>query len=199
MNNIIVDLSNFRDTTGARVEPGRYRVVVEDVDVTTSNAGNPMVNLWLRIISPAEFNGSTLVDRLTLTEKAMFRVVNFLQALGMPTPRKRIQINPRKFIGHTLDVDVDDGDPYRGNIRSEVRGYIRVPKKRAEEQDTDAEDLTDEAEETEIEATEPEPAPKQRTRRAAKKPDPEPQPTLDENEDEDEDSIDLEELEELDL
>ncbi|AWN07813.1 single strand DNA binding protein [Microbacterium phage Hendrix] len=124
---MVIDLSNYKDRVGARVTPGRYRVVVEDVEPDQSKAGNPMINLWFRIIG-GDFDGQTLVDRLTVTEKALFRVVAFLNAIGLPTPKGKIQINPQKFLGQRLEVDVDDGEPYNGRVKSEVRGYMRLPK-----------------------------------------------------------------------
>lgn len=129
-DSMVIDLSNYKDRVGARVIPGRYRVVVEDVESDSSKAGNPMINLWFRI-QGGEFDGQTLVDRLTITEKALFRVVGFMNALGLPTPKKQIRINPQKFLGQILDVDVDDGEPYNGRVKSEIRGYLRVPKGQA--------------------------------------------------------------------
>lgn len=122
---LVVDLSNYKDRVGSRVAPGRYRVQVEDVEASKSNAGNPMVNVWYRIIG-TEFDGQTIVDRLTITEKSLFRVVGFMQAIGLPTPKKRLNLNIRAFVGKKLDIDVEDGEPYNGRVKSEVRGYIRV-------------------------------------------------------------------------
>lgn len=136
---IIVDLTNYRDTVGSRVAPGRYRVQVEDVEVTKSNAGNPMINLFLRVMG-GEFEGQTLVDRLPQTPKAMFRTVAFMQAIGMPTPRKRLKINTANFVGRIVDVDVEDGEPYNGRIRSEIRGFSRVSQEDVQE-DEDIEDI----------------------------------------------------------
>lgn len=139
--NFVLDLSNYKDRVGARVEPGRYRVVVDDCEMDKSKAGNPMVNVWLRIVG-TEFDGATLTDRLTITDKALFRVVGFMQAIGLPTPKKRVQIDLRQFTGKTLDVDVEDGDPYNGRIKSEVRGYIRIAgAKAAAEEATDLDDI----------------------------------------------------------
>lgn len=122
---LIVDLTNYKDRVGSRVMPGRYTVVVEDVESDTARSGNPMVNLWLRI-QGGEFDGATIVDRLVLTEKSLFRVVGFMQAIGLPTPRKRMKINVRHFAGKVLDIDVEDGEPYNGRVKSEVRGYMRA-------------------------------------------------------------------------
>lgn len=124
-DDLIIDLTNYKDRVGNRVVPGRYTVVVEDAESDTAKSGNPMVNLWLRV-QGGEFDGATIVDRLVLTEKSLFRVVGFLQAIGVPTPRKRMKMNVRGFIGRTLDIDVEDGDPYNGRVKSEVRGYMRA-------------------------------------------------------------------------
>lgn len=136
-DDLIIDLSNYKDRVGQRVIPGTYRVQVEDVETGKSGAGNPMITLFLRVMG-GEFDGATLVDRLTLTDNAMFRVVNFMQAIGLPTPRKRLKVNPQRFKGKVLDVEVDDGDPYRGTIKSEVRTYMKVAGgAKAEEKDLD--------------------------------------------------------------
>ena len=165
-NTFILDLSTYKDKVGARVDPGRYRVVVDDAEMDKSKAGNQMVNVWLRIVG-GEFDGATLTDRLTITEKALFRVVGFMQGIGLPTPKKRLQIDLRQFIGKTLDVDVDDGDPYNGRVKTEVRGYIRVAgaknAKASDDTSASVEDLpdpeegegTDEAELPEIASEDP--------------------------------------------
>ncbi len=122
---VVIDLTTYKDKMGSRIPEGRYRVVVEDAERDTSNAGNTMINVYLRVVEGAQ-QDATLVDRLTLTEKAMFRVVGFMQGIGLPTPRKRLNINLRQFIGKVVDVDVEDGDPYNGRVKSEVRGYLKV-------------------------------------------------------------------------
>jgi hypothetical protein len=133
---VIIDLSNYKDRVGSRVMPGTYRVQVEDAENTESANKNPMINLWFTILE-GEFAGQTVTDRLVLTEKSMFRVVGFMQAIGLPTPKKRIKLNTRQFVGRTLDIEVDDGDPYNGRVRSEVRGYRKIAGAAAAKADLD--------------------------------------------------------------
>jgi len=128
--NVVVDLTNYKDKVGDRVPEGRYRVVVEDAEKDRSNAGNDMINVWLRIVG-GEHDGSMIVDRLVLTEKSLFRVVGFMKALGLPTPKKRLQVNIGTWVGKVLFVDVHDGEPYNGKVKSEVRGYEKAPKRSA--------------------------------------------------------------------
>jgi hypothetical protein len=146
-DDLIVDLTNYKDRVGSRVIPGRYTVVVDDAESDTARSGNPMVNLWLRV-QGGDFDGATIVDRLVMTEKSLFRVVGFMQAVGLPTPRKRLKINVRAFVGRTLDIDVVDGEPYNGRVKSEVSGYMRNTT--AAETTDDSPDLEDLADDTEV-------------------------------------------------
>jgi hypothetical protein len=136
MTSVEADLSNYRDRVGQRVTPARYKVRVDDTELDKSSAGNQMINLWLRV-EGGEFNDAIIVDRLVLTEKSLFRLVGFLQAIGIPTPKKKIRLDLRAFLNKTLEVDVEDGEPYNGRVKSEVRGYFKTeqPAKRM----TDAE------------------------------------------------------------
>lgn len=152
---LVLDLTNYKDRRGSRVEPGKYTVVVEDVESNKSNAGNPYLTVWLRIEDDGEHKGDTLLDRLVLTEKSLWRVVAFLQAVNVPTPRKRLSIPYRLLVGKRLVVDVEDGEPYNGSVRSEVRGYGKAA---AASEDAGG-DLGDVDEEVPANAPDPEPAP----------------------------------------
>lgn len=153
--NVTIDLTNYKDRVGARVPEGTYRAIVDDAEMDTSKAGNPMVNVWFRIHG-GEHDGATITDRLTITEKALFRVVGFLQALGYKTPKKRLQLDIGKFIGRSLDITVRDGEPYNGRVKSEVSGYAKVSKAEAASSGSDLADLEDggddETEQAEVES-----------------------------------------------
>jgi len=127
---LTIDLTNYKDRRGSRVEPGKYVVVVEDVESNKSNAGNPYLTMWLRVASEGEHKGDTILDRLVLTEKSLWRVVAFLQAVNVPTPRKRLSIPYRSIIGKRLTVDVEDGDPYNGTVRSRSGATPRPHRRR---------------------------------------------------------------------
>ena len=150
--NFIVDLTNYKERVGARVEPGRYRVIVDDTEMDQSKAGNQMINVWFRILD-GEYEGKTITDRLTLTEKALFRVVGFMSAIGLPTPKKRLQLNLRKFNGQILEIEVRDGEPYNGRVKSEVADYYRASKKAAPASEALPEEEDEEEVESEVEGT----------------------------------------------
>lgn len=157
MAGITIDLTNYKDKSSARVPEGTYLVNIEDLEQTTTRNGDPMVVVYLKIIG-GDQDGLNLVDRLTLTEKAMFRMVDFLRGLGIKTPKKRLQIDPSKIIGRKVQVEVADGELYRGSIKSEIKGYMRVAKKPSTSSDedvTEGDDLPDIPEEAPA-AAEPE-------------------------------------------
>lgn len=139
MAEITVDLTNYKDKVGSRIAPGEYRVVVDDAELDKSRAGNDMINVWYRVLD-GEYKDASITDRLTITEKALFRVVAFMQAVGLPTPRKRLNLNLRNFIGKQLIITVDDGEPYNGRVKSEVRDYTKVAK--SSKADTGGDDLS---------------------------------------------------------
>lgn len=131
-SNIVIDLSNYKDSGNVRIPEGRYRAIVDDVDLDKSRAGNTMIKVWMRVLG-GEHDGAIILDRLTLTDKAMFRVVGFMQGIGIKTPKKKLQINLKTFLKRQADIEVVDGEPYNGRIRSEIAQYIRIAQPKAEE------------------------------------------------------------------
>lgn len=144
MSQITIDLTNYRERRSAYVDPGKYRVQVEDAELTETKKKDPMVVLYLRIMG-GEFDGQTIIDRMTLTERAMFRIVGFMQALGLPTPKKKFRVDISKFVGRTIDVMIREEDPYNGQPRSGVDQYLTIPKAQTQvsavEDDEDDEDF----------------------------------------------------------
>lgn len=135
-SNIVIDLSNYKDSGNVRIPEGRYRAIVDDVDLDKSRAGNTMIKVWMRVLG-GEHDGAVILDRLTLTNKAMFRVVGFMQGIGIKTPKKKLQINLKTFLKRQADIEVVDGEPYNGRIKSEIAQYIRVAQPKAEESSED--------------------------------------------------------------
>lgn len=150
-SNIVIDLSNYKDSGNVRIPEGRYRAIVDDVDLDKSRAGNTMIKVWMRVLG-GEHDGAVILDRLTLTDKAMFRVVGFMQGIGIKTPKKKLQINLKTFLKRQADIEVVDGEPYNGRIRSEIAQYIRIAQPKADESSEDDLDALEAAAEDEAPA-----------------------------------------------
>lgn len=143
------DFTNYRETGSAQVPAGTYRARVNDFEETESKAGNAMFVVYLEIID-GPYTGKQIIDRLPQTEKAMFRSAAFLQALGVKIAKKRIALNPKSLIGRPVDILVEDGEPFNGRVKSEVREYLRATKPAAKAEP--AADLPDEDDEPAEEA-----------------------------------------------
>lgn len=131
------DFTNYKDTSSAHVPAGTYHAKVSDFEETTSkSSGNLMFAVYLDIIE-GPHAGQQIIDRLPQTEKAMFRSAAFLQALGVKIAKKKIALNPRSLIGRPVDIVVEDGEPYKGRVRSEVREYLRATKPAKSEPEDD--------------------------------------------------------------
>ena len=143
------DFTNYKDTSTAHVAPGTYHAEVSDFEETTSKAGNAMFVVYLKIIE-GPHAGEQVIDRLPQTEKAMFRSAAFLQALGVKIAKKKIALNPRSLIDRPVDIVVEDGEPYNGRVKSEVREYLRAtrPAKAEPEGDPMADEIGEPAEAT---------------------------------------------------
>ena len=138
------DFTNYKDTSTAHVAPGTYHAEVSDFEEATSKAGNVMFVIYLEI-TEGPHAGQQIIDRLPQTEKAMFRSAAFLQALGVKIAKKKIALNPRSLIGRPVDIVVEDGEPYNGRVKSEVREYLRATKPaKAETKDDPMADEADE-------------------------------------------------------
>jgi hypothetical protein len=130
------DFTNYKDTSTAHVPAGTYHAEVSDFEETVSKADNVMFVVYLRI-TEGPYAGQQIIDRLPQTERAMFRSAAFLQALGVKIAKKKIALNPKSLVDRPVDIVVEDGDPYNGKVKSEVREYLRAtkPVKEASEPD----------------------------------------------------------------
>lgn len=134
MNMLNINLSDYRERFSPQLPPGRYSVIVDHFEQgVAKSSGNTKITLWLRI-TEGPHRDAVLVDNLTITAAALFRVVAFMQAIGLPTPRQNLQVNLKTWLNKRLQVDVEDGEPYKGRVKSEVRGYLRL----TDNGDTDA-------------------------------------------------------------
>jgi hypothetical protein len=76
--------------------PGEYRATVRDAKEDTSTAGNTMIILSLKI----QGHDVTVRENLVFTEKAFFKVDQFLKSCGKhPGEGEYIDIEPDDMIG----------------------------------------------------------------------------------------------------
>lgn len=136
-----VDLTGYKERQSARLEPGKYLVRITDAETGETKNHDPKVTLFYTVVGTS-FNGQPLVDTLTLTDKALFRVVKVMRAVGLPVEKKKVVIPFKQLLGRTLCVTVADGDEYNGVVKSEVRDYAPAAMYTAEQGEVAGEDPT---------------------------------------------------------
>lgn len=131
-----LDLSGYKPSISDKVDDGRYLAIVDDYTFGKSKAQNDMFTVYLRIAS-GPYQGSVIIDRLSVTDKALFKIVGFLNGLGIPTPKKRLSINPEQWLRRKVYIDVSQAEPYQGRPgTSQVEGYSRYIADEAEPPET---------------------------------------------------------------
>lgn len=142
------DLSDYKDTFGGYIPPGRYTVVIEDVTGDKSKAGDTQAVLTLRVRG-GEFDGQTVIDRLTDVKTAHFRIKNFVEALtGKPFKPSKLNMETDQWLGRAIGIDTsertwtDSNNKERTSVN--IDGYISMKNMKAvaeTESSSEADDL----------------------------------------------------------
>ena len=107
---------------------GEYNFMVVEVEKTyAQSSGNPMLKVRLDL----QWADGCVFDNLVLTDKAMFKVVSFLESIGLKEKGKELFIS----IGEAADKAVGlEGrcsikhETYNGEVRAKVDKYIVLDK-----------------------------------------------------------------------
>ena len=107
---------------------GEYSFMVVEVEKTyAQSSGNPMLKVRLDL----QGADGCVFDNLVLTDKAMFKVVSFLESIGLKEKGKELFIS----IGEAADKAVGlEGrcvlkhETYNGEVRAKVDKYIVLDK-----------------------------------------------------------------------
>lgn len=124
----ILDFSNYAEQlTSEGIQAGKYLARITKAVDSKSKNGNAYILLNMQVIGgPKEHvdSKSVLVDRLTLSDNALFRMANFLPAIGIPVDKK-VAFDSKQFIGKKVVAIVDMGE-YLGQPHPVVKRYAPV-------------------------------------------------------------------------
>ena len=133
--------------------------------------------------------GNTVFETFSLTEKALWKLKSFLDAVGMKSTGK-LTLDLDKMEGKVCIIDVIH-DEYNGQKRAKISSYIK-PGEDEDDEDEDDEDIEDEEDEEEEDEA-PKKSKKSTAKSApAKKSKKRPEPEEDEDEDDEDEDEDEE-------
>lgn len=124
----ILDFSNYAEQqTSEGIQAGKYLARITKAVDSESKNGNTYILLNMQVIGgPKEHveSKSVLVDRLTLSDNALFRMANFLPAIGIPVDKK-VAFDSKQFVGKKV-VAIVDMEEYQGQPRPAVKRYAPI-------------------------------------------------------------------------
>ena len=173
----------------AKAAEGRHRVKIVEINEQTSQGGDDMLVFVFEVIK-GESKGARVYENCVLTDKALWKLQQILQAIGIKCDGK-VALDLDKLIGKICEIDVFH-EEYEGRTRARIGEFFKVTsaKSNDDEDVDDEDDIDDEDEEDE------EPAPKKSKKQPAKgksKKKPEPDPEEDEDDDLDDEEDEEEE------
>jgi hypothetical protein len=107
---------------GHRYPEDDYKIKIVKAERKESQSGNTQIVMHCTILAPEKYKGKPLIDRVTLTEAAMFRVGWLLDAVGIKWKNSVINFPLSKLEGKVLGVALYDDD-YNGKTTSKVSEY----------------------------------------------------------------------------
>ena len=121
---LIIPLQNYK-SNGDFVPEGTYHVVVDDVDQTKSKtSGNEMVVVRYRVVG-GEHDSKIIRENFVLVESMLWKIAEFLQAVGIATPRKQMQLQESQLLNKHLVLTTKVGS-FKGRDQTEVTSYRRL-------------------------------------------------------------------------
>lgn len=168
-----LDFSNVESFT--RCAEGQHTAKIVEVQENTTQAGDDMLTMVFEVIK-GDSKGAKVFDNFVLTDKALWKLKQLLQVLGVKCDGK-IALDLDKLVGKICDITVYH-EEYNGKLKARIDEYIAL--KHQDDEDEYEDDEEDEPEEKPVKKT---PA-----KKSKKQPEPEP-----EDDDEDEDWEDEEE------
>lgn len=172
-----VDMTGVESYT--RCSEGEHLAKVKKVEMgTVQGSGDDCIKAVFEVLKGSD-KGCQVFETFSLSEKALWKLKSFLQAIGIKADGK-LTLDLDKLEGKVCVIDVIH-EEYNGQKRAKISSYL---KESAEDEDEDEDD--EEEEDDEDEDEEEEEAPKSKKSAPAKKGKKQPEPEDDDEDDEDE-------------
>ena len=165
-----------------RCAEGIHTAKIVEVQENTTQAGDDMLTMAFEVIK-GDSKGARVYDNFVLTDKALWKLKQLLQTLGVKCDGK-IVLDLDKLVGKVCDITVFH-EEYNGKLKARIDEYTAIKRESSDDED-DYDD--DEDDEPEAEDNEPEekPEPKKApAKKAAAKGKKKPEPEADDDEDDD--------------
>lgn len=111
-----------RQYNAKHLPEGDYPALVKSVEVDESENGNEMW-VYTMEITRGKGKGASYPERCVIVDKALWRLRRLFAAAGINIPKKKVNVDPNKVVGHEVGITLED-DEYDGKMRSVIAAVI---------------------------------------------------------------------------
>lgn len=140
MAKISIDFSDVKAPSFSTVHqaPGVYNAEIAGVEMTKTKSDNTDMLVFAIVAGPGRYP-----YYCKIVPNQLWKLRELIEASGTKVPNKVVQIDPAKYVGAHINVELED-DSYQGKLRSRVARVAMfselAPKPKAEEVQQDVED-----------------------------------------------------------
>lgn len=140
MAKISIDFSDVKTPSFSTVhqEPGVYNAEIAGVEMTKTKSDNTDMLVFAIVAGPGRYP-----YYCKIVPNQLWKLRELIEAAGTKVPNKVVQIDPAKYVGARINVELED-DSYQGKLRSRVARVAPfselAPKVKSEEVQQDVED-----------------------------------------------------------
>lgn len=139
MAKISIDFSDVKAPSFSTVHqaPGVYNAEIAGVEMTKTKSDNTDMLVFAIVVGPGRYP-----YYCKIVPNQLWKLRELIEAAGTKVPNKVVQIDPAKYVGGKINVELED-DTYNGKLRSRVARvaqFSEVESKVKEEVQQDVED-----------------------------------------------------------
>lgn len=116
MAKISIDFSDVKAPSFSTVhqDPGVYNAEIAGVEMTKTKSDNTDMLVFAIVSGPGRYP-----YYCKIVPNQLWKLRELIEAAGTKVPNKVVQIDPAKYVGARINVELED-DSYQGKLRSRV-------------------------------------------------------------------------------
>ena len=116
MATISIDFSDVKAPSFSTVHqaPGVYNAEIAGVEMTKTKSDNTDMLVFAIVAGPGRYP-----YYCKIVPNQLWKLRELIEAAGTKVPNKGVQIDPAKYVGARINVELED-DSYQGKLRSRV-------------------------------------------------------------------------------
>lgn len=116
MAKISIDFSDVKAPSFSTVHqaPGVYNAEIAGVEMTKTKSDNTDMLVFAIVAGPGRYP-----YYCKIVPNQLWKLRELIEAAGTKVPNKVVQIDPAKYVGSRINVELED-DSYQGKLRSRV-------------------------------------------------------------------------------